>query len=624
MRNCTLYVVFIFGIAGCIPGYGIQKSDSLQLSHDARLANRVYLTDPNGAIRLANVIVSKAESSGTKYFQGYGNYLLAKALWVKGHYTKSTEYGYKALSFLEDSPHTGLWSETLLALGRNFADLKNFYQAEVFISRANSLVRSSHDDILVAAVFRERSMLFLLQHRYDSALYWANRGISLYEAADDTLHISILYSRKAAIYSAMKDYSSSMVFAQKAIVMDSLIGNKRALGIAYLQAAQNEYCLHHTDRSLSLLQKSIAIINDIGSFTTMIKAHTLLADIYSSQKKPELAFQEMRFVSQLKDSLHGNESNAQIQEMQSSYELGKKEDTIRDLEGARQTQHVVVVYMVVGIGLLTLLIFGLWRMGRLQKKAHAALSFKNMAIEQQKEEIQAQAENLQQMNVLKSKLFSVISHDLRGPIGNLQALLDLLTKQGMSADEFRAISLKLKANLNLTQRTLENLLTWSQSQMEGMRTAQDRFDIRHLIDDACHLMEEVAHRKNITVEKAVANSIAVMADVNQVQLIIRNLIHNAIKFCNEEGLVVVSAESFESYCHIRVLDNGVGMTSSETDMILGEKNYFSKEGTQKEKGTGIGLLLCKEFIKRNGGSLTINSRPGEGTLVCFTVPLACV
>ena len=72
-----------------------------------------------------------------------------------------------------------------------------------------------------------------------------------------------------------------------------------------------------------------------------------------------------------------------------------------------------------------------------------------------------------------------------------------------------------------------------------MRTAQDRFDIRHLIDEACHLMEDVAHRKNITVEKTVANSIAVMADVNQVQLIIRNLIHNAIKFCNEEGLVVV-------------------------------------------------------------------------------------
>ncbi|MEJ7643452.1 MAG: HAMP domain-containing sensor histidine kinase [Chryseolinea sp.] len=622
MRIRTLYVVVITGILGYFPGYGSNTSDSLSLSHDAFLAHRLYLTDPNGAIRLATTIVSEAQASKTTYFQGYGNYLLSKAFWVKGNYRLSTEYGYKALTFLEDSPHIELWTETLLALARTFADLRSFHHAEIFLERANTLAHERRDYSLIAGVFRERSMLFLLRNQYDSALYWADKGIALHELDTDTLHTSILFSRKAAIYLAMKDYNTSMAFTKKAIAMDSLIGNKQALGIAYLQAAQIDYHLGQPERSLSFIKKSIAIMTEIGSFGTLIKGHNLLAEIYEMQKKSSLALEQMRIVSQFKDSLYSNESNGQIQEMQSSYELNKKEDTIRSLQGARQAQRVVAVYMIIGICLLVLLIFVLWRLGVLHKKAHAALSFKNLAIEHQKEEIQAQAENLQQMNVLKSKLFSVISHDLRGPIGNLQALLDLLTKQGMSPEEFRTISQKLKANLNVTQRTLENLLTWSQSQMEGMRTAQDRFDIQSLIDEACHLMEEAAHRKNITIEKVAASAIAVMADVNQVQLVIRNLIHNAIKFCNEEGMVVVSAESSESYCHIRVLDNGVGMTSSETDMILGEKHYFSKEGTQKEKGTGIGLLLCKEFVKRNGGSLTINSRPGEGTTVCFTVPLA--
>ncbi len=236
--------------------------------------------------------------------------------------------------------------------------------------------------------------------------------------------------------------------------------------------------------------------------------------------------------------------------------------------------------------------------------------------------MQAQAENLQQLNQLKSKLFSVISHDLRGPISNLQALLELLTKGNMSPDEFLVVSAKLKSNLNMTQRTLENLLNWSLSQMEGIKTEKKQFEIKSLVEEACTLMEEVAQRKNITIENTTLSPIKVLADPNQIQLILRNLIHNAIKFSQTNGKVLVSASADETHCHVRIKDFGIGMTSHETDTILGSQEYFTKAGTEQEKGTGLGLLLCKEFIKRNKGGFTIESNPGHGTEICFSLPLA--
>jgi signal transduction histidine kinase len=192
----------------------------------------------------------------------------------------------------------------------------------------------------------------------------------------------------------------------------------------------------------------------------------------------------------------------------------------------------------------------------------------------------------------------------------------------MTADEFINISHKLKTNLNVTQRTLENLLNWSLSQMDGIKTEKKKFDVRMVIDEVCHLMREIAERKHLTFETVEPAPALVIADLNQIQLILRNLIHNAIKFSKQNSVIRVHTTTDATHCCIRVEDHGIGMTAEETGMIQGHPHYFTKVGTHEEKGTGLGLLLCKEFVKRNGGELSIRSMPGQGTTVSFTIPLA--
>jgi two-component system, sensor histidine kinase and response regulator len=607
----------------------INDQDSLGILKKDSLAYRVYLLKPDSAIALASECAVLSRLKGFKGLEGLSYYILSKAYWAKANYRLGAEYGFKAVKIFENSKHVNLWGKCLLSLGRTFIDLHNHKQGEVYIERTIRISTQHSDLALLAEAFREKSMLLSETKDYDSALSYANKALALFEKFRDSVNVSIIYGRKAKIYFYKKDYRHSSYFNRKSLIFDSLAGNRRALGISYYQSALDALHTDKTDSAILLLRKSIPINKEIRNLNTLIKVHALLGDIYLDQKKPELAVREHKLASQYKDSLYNTERNGQIQEMQSIYELSSKEETIEQLaqdnfvqQQKFRNQRWFVGFLLLCVGLLGLGIFFLIRFRKLQERTNLELASKNQAIEQQKEEIQSQAETLQELNNIKSKLFSVISHDLRGPIATLHSLLDLLVRKKLSADEFISVSDKLKNNLGVTERTLENLLNWSLSQMEGIRTDFKVINIRTIIGDASELMREAAERKNLKIFTEVEDPLHVSADSNQVQLILRNLIHNAIKFSKPNEKIFISAIREVDFCLISITDRGIGMSSEEVDTILGSRIYFSKVGTLQEKGTGLGLLLCKEFIKLNGGEMNIRSKVNEGTQVTFSVPLA--
>jgi two-component system, sensor histidine kinase and response regulator len=606
-----------------------QQSDSLEILRKDSLAYRVYLLKPDSAINVASEALEIAQLKKFIALEGFSYYILSKAYWAKANYRLSAEFGFKALKIFQNTPHITLWGKSLLSLARTFIDLHNHKQGASYIDRAIALSEANDNEMLLAEAYREKSMLLSETRDYDSALYYCDTSLKLFEKESDTVNISIIYGRKAKIYFNQKNYKMSSFYNKRSLLLDSLAGNRRALGISYYQAALDAIHMNKMDSAILLLKKSIPINQEIRNLITLIKVHSLLGDIYLEQKQAERAVRELKVASQYKDSLYNTERNGQIQEMQSIYELSSKEETIEQLaqdnlvsQQKVKNQRWFVGFLLVCVISLGLVIFFLTRYRRLQERSNAELALKNLAIEQQKEEILSQAETLQQLNTLKSKLFSVISHDLRGPMATLHSLLDLLSRKKLSPEEFISVAEKLKNNLDLTQRTLENLLNWSLSQMEGMRTESRVINMKAMIVEACALMKEVAGRKNIQIIMETEDELQVTADSDQLQLILRNLIHNAIKFSKPDQQVFISASREADYCVISVSDSGIGMTKEEIETVLGSRNHFSKVGTLQEKGTGLGLLLCQEFIKMNGGEMNIRSNVNQGTHVTFTVPLA--
>jgi two-component system sensor histidine kinase/response regulator len=603
--------------------------DSLVIVKKNTVAMNLYLSKPDTSILLASQALEMALRNNFRELEGLSYYILSKANWAKANFRLGAEYGFKALKIFENSKQTGLWGKSLLSLARTFIDLKYYDQGGIYIERALTLAREVKDVHLLAEVYREKSMLLSEQKQYDSAMIYADRGLEMFQDIEDQVSISIIYGRKAKIYFLKHDYKNSTLYNRKSLMLDSLTGNRRALGISYYQAALDAIHMNKMDSAIFMLKKSIAVNQGIGNILTLTKAHELLAGVYMEKKRHDLAAKQLKLVSQYKDSLYHTERAGQIQEMLSLYELSSKQETIEQLaqDNLMQQQQVknqrwFAGFLLICVVLLAVVIFFLTRLRRLQEKTNVELGLKNSAIEQQKEEIQAQAETLQQLNDLKSKLFSVVSHDLRGPMATLHSLLDLLSRQKLTPDEFITVSDKLRSNMEATRRTLDNLLNWSLSQMAGIRTEARTIDIHRLFKETSALLTQAADQKSIRIIADADASLKVSADADQIQLILRNLLHNAIKFSKLSSSVYVSASRESGFCRISVRDLGMGMTQEEIDVVMESNNHFSKVGTLQEKGTGLGLLLCKEFIKLNGGTLSITSKPNEGTEVTFTIPLA--
>jgi signal transduction histidine kinase len=525
------------------------------------------------------------------------------------------------LRIVKDTPNEEAWISSLLALGRTFVDLRDFEQANIHINRAISLAATNADKRLLADSYREKSIVLVEAGDYDSAHFFADEGITMYSQFRDTLNLSILLGRKARIFFHQKNFESSIRYNRISTRYDRIVGNRRALGFSYLQAAQNAHAVKKTDSAIYFLKRSIPINTDFGNITALIRSYNLLSEIYVSKGQPLLAVEQLKIVSQLKDSLYNLQKTGQVEGIRALYDLETKENMIKLLEQENslqlqqvKTQRIAAIFLGVVILLLALLSFFFWRWRTVQANA-------NRELEEQKQQIELQASKLQEVNQLKTKLFSVIGHDLRGPLANLHALLELLTNNLVTADEFVSLSGKLKAHLSITQRTLENLLNWSLSQMDGIKTQQKRIDISTFIDDAKRLMLEVALRKKITLDTSNVQPIMVLADPNQLHLILRNIIHNAIKFSKENSDVVISAEPDGLFCKVTISDQGIGMTPEEVASVNAPAQHFTKIGTHHEKGTGLGLLLCKEFISKMHGTIHIESDEGKGTTVTFTIPV---
>lgn len=606
-----------------------QTNSSETLEKLAAEVYRCYLSTPDSALVLTQRILDNALASKDRFYEGKAYFLFAKTHWVKANYRLSTEYGFKALRILRGPSHYQELAGTLLCLGRNLGELGNFEQAQGFIKEALLVGLAHSNEHIQAAAYREQSFLKAELNELDSALLYADKSLGLFQKLNDTRNISILYGRKSRIFFQQKKYYDSRDFAYRGLKLDSMVGNSRALGISYYQTAQNEHALGNITRAFSQLKQSIRINNEIGNLNWQIKAHELLATLYLEQKEPTLAALELKKVSRYKDELYNFHKHGQIQEMRSLHDMEVKERTIDFLgrenllkQQQMNDQRWLMACLLAAVLLLSLLIFVLIRLRNIQKRTNRALATQNVEIEQQRVAIQMQAENLERLDRLKTKLFSVISHDLRGPIWNLQALLDMFTKNLMTAEEFIGLSHKLKENLNLTQRTLENLLSWSLSQMGGIRTERKKMLVNACIDEACSLMEGVAARKNITFCKEYDGSMLVWADADQLQVVLRNVIQNAIKFSSFNDHIILRTNIKDNLCVVSVKDSGIGMSGEEIETIIDSEQFFSKSGTEQEKGTGLGLLLCKEFITRNGGELSIKSVLGEGTNVSFTLCLA--
>jgi signal transduction histidine kinase len=230
---------------------------------------------------------------------------------------------------------------------------------------------------------------------------------------------------------------------------------------------------------------------------------------------------------------------------------------------------------------------------------------------------------LEKLSRVKDRIFSVVSHDMRTPVNSLISFIQLLEGGNINTEKLNKYAANLKHTLGYTSAMMENLLNWASSQMQGFKPIIERFDINVCAQDVINSMEAVSSQKNIKIQNEIKSGIECLADMNMSSLVLRNLISNAIKFTPNNGAVMVNAEVKANQVLIHVIDNGVGLSAEQLNEF-NQQGYHetgkSTLGTNKEKGTGIGLVLCKTFTSMMNGTLEAKSDNRNGTTFIFTLP----
>jgi signal transduction histidine kinase len=286
-----------------------------------------------------------------------------------------------------------------------------------------------------------------------------------------------------------------------------------------------------------------------------------------------------------------------------------------------QNSHIISINVsfphLVEVGVLVFLLFQVYLLAN-----HYALAYKNLELVNVDLEakVQARTKELTKANQVREKLLSVVSHDMRGPLNSLRGILDVYSQGGFSESEMKSLTGSIEENMSTTSLLMDNILLWTSGQLKGVSVNFSKIDMRVLVEEHIKIFKAIADRKNISLVNS-ADQFEVNSDKQILSLVLRNMISNAIKFSFENGSVEISSQKDETSLVIHIKDNGKGMSQDVEKSLFQGNSAISTEGTSLEKGTGLGLALCYDYLRHLNGEISVQSEPNNGTTFTIRVPL---
>jgi signal transduction histidine kinase len=327
-------------------------------------------------------------------------------------------------------------------------------------------------------------------------------------------------------------------------------------------------------------------------------ANSILADIYERQKNYPLSIEYLKKSAKQKRALlekrMTEDAGVKVAKAESERDILLKQ---KELDGQKWLS-------ILGFSIAALTLLGGFVIFRFYKRE------------------QERKQELATINATKDKLFSIIAHDLRSPIGTLKNYLELTNFGMLSQAQFATASEKLTNNVNALFQTLDNLLHWAYSQLKGIKAKPEILNLHDLVSEELRFLTGIAQHKQIELVNEITTEASVFADRNQVGLAIRNVLSNSLKFTPTGGKIVLNSVYTEgSLRELTIADNGIGMSQNVKNQLFTIEGNTSRQGTNAEKGQGLGLILVKDMIEANNGILVVESAENQGTTVRIQLPI---
>ena len=580
------------------------------------------------------------------------------------NYVQSMDYSNQVLKLIDENAVTKNKLEATSNLGVNYYYTGNYEKALQYFLESLRLSEILGDSSSINSLNNNIGIIYNFLKDSEKALAYYKKVIKGQRSTGDYEGLHGTYLNIGNVFYQEGDIDRAFEYYHKCFLIADSIGNKIStataltnMGIVYADRGKLSIAIDYYKRAYSIyeksnftfgmanstlnladaflkknnLQSSKKYLQETIALSTKIGAKHILSDTYQTYSQYykeagnlEKAYSMLEKHIAMKDSILNETSSRNMIEMQSRYEIEKQTDQNALLRQKNQLQALRLEkernfrksFAVILILFVALMIALTW--------AYITKRKTNRIMQEKNKHIQEQNKNLHTINTTKNKFISILAHDLKNPFHAMLALASLLHENfpDLNEVERKEYIADLHNTLINTYQLLENLLNWSKSQSGLIKWMPEEIDLEQIIEESVAILMAEAENKDISIQLHASQNRMVYADKNMLQTVIRNLLHNAIKFSFRQGVIEISNYEEEDYYTVTVKDSGIGIDEDNMERLFNIENKYKTRGTEGEESSGLGLLLCKEFVEKNGGEIKVQSTPGNGSTFYFTIPKA--
>jgi signal transduction histidine kinase len=598
--------------------------ETVKVSLLYKLSRELVYVDPIKAMNYAEESLALASKYNSRIDIAYAYRILSSIYASQKFYSLSTAVGLKAQRIFEEEGDS-------LGLANNHITAGNLYRIQNLHKKSAEHHKLSYD------YFKEHGPSYrfaITSLNYGEALYYLDsldkakmlqyQAIQLNIENDNSLAQTFSYKALGLIYKKEANLDSAEYFFQAAIDISKVLGDnsQKASTLESMIELADLYEQHgRKDEQLKLLLDAEKYALKYHRSNELEEVYFQLVKYYAEGRDIDMAHQYLDYYQNIKDSLLSAtiaDREGLLNTVYNSMKVGVENQILAEQQEyseslIKKQQTYLIIVAVLAIIAFFALLYAMVSRAKLQNSVKL--------LNEQKEQIRHKSEELEELVMTKDKMFSIISHDLRSPLQSIIGFSELVKKHmdSLSQEEVIEMMNQLSDNVSATLKMTDNLIQWGRLQMEQSSISPMQFNIAEIIKTLKDVYQPLAEQKEITLSVQVADRRTVYADPNHSELIIRNLVNNAIKFTEPKGEVKIICWENKDYTTISVEDTGRGIPQGMMDDLFNLK-ITSTRGTAGEKGTGLGLMLCQEYAFQNKGKIEVESKEGEGSVFKLYLP----
>lgn len=449
-----------------------------------------------------------------------------------------------------------------------------------------------------------------------AALNYFEKSQDIFTELDSKVGLGYCLGNIGLVYAYQDENELAEEYLQKAIEILESLGDYYPIEVYLTYMADIYNDKNDPERALEYAHRSLDLAIKMGHKEQIRDAYLKLAELYGDQEKFDKAYEYQNQYITYRDSVNNEATTKAIADLRTSFEVSQKQAEIDLLLEKNRNNQIIAGSLILVVILIGILAYELYRNNRRKLSINQKLTV-------QKDALKSHRDDLQKLNQTKDRFFSIISHDLRGPVNAFNGISNLIKHYVNQNDMKNLVEVTEYIDKSASQLStlLDNLLDWAISQQGGFPYNPDKISLNQIIEENVEIFQTTAHAKGIALRVNIGDKIYLWADKNSLTTILRNLMNNALKFTNKGGSVTISAVESEHWAKIEVIDNGVGIPKKKLQSIFDLMEKKNTQGTAGEKGLGLGLQLAYDFTEMNKGTISVASEEEIGTTFTLKIPL---